>query len=85
MSWKDFLTTKTQSSLQEEIKGTLAERGAYKLAKNPSNAQLWVAIAKLAERLEQANAKIAQLEPKKPSPKKKMQDKMDLLESLEKL
>ena len=84
MPWKKKLDKKTQENVTEQIRGTLKHKNAYKKAKDPSIAQLWIAVANLTQELQATQEKLKKLQPKEKK-KATKQNKKELLESLENL
>lgn len=80
MSWKTRLSQETRISVDAQIRETLKEKKAYKQADDPTVAQLWVAIANLANEMKE-------LRKQEPQKRKKVskEHKKELLESLENL
>lgn len=62
MDWKDLLEGGLKSHLNAQLKESMKHKSAYVEAKNPSNAQLWVAIATLSQQMFNLNLKLDYLE-----------------------
>jgi hypothetical protein len=73
MDWKDNLEVGLKSHLEFQLKEVNKEVNNFKKAKDPSKAQLWVAIANLSKLVSALNMKITALEGTKV--KKKVQKK----------
>jgi len=64
MNWRNYVNLDLKDHLEMQIEESSKQQKAYKRAKNPSNAQLWCAIANLSKNIFQLNLKIDYLEKK---------------------
>jgi len=62
MDWKDSLDEDLRTHLNAQLKEVLKQKNAYSGAQNPTNAQLWVAIAGLSKQIFNLNLKLTYLE-----------------------
>lgn len=62
MSWRNKVEPILRNYLEIQINESSKYKSAYSLSKNPSNAQLWIAIANLAKQNFDLNLKIKILE-----------------------
>jgi len=62
MDWKKNIDPLLKTHLEKQIAESLRHRSVYNLAKNPANAQLWVAITNLSKELFDINLKLNYLE-----------------------
>jgi hypothetical protein len=60
--WKNNLDSVLKSHLEFQLKEVMKQKKAFMEAKNPSNAQLWVAVANLSKLVSALNTKIGNLE-----------------------
>ena len=65
MDWKNNLDQTLKSHLEFQLKEVNKSASAFKKAKEPSKAQLWVAIANLSKLVSALNTRIKELETKK--------------------
>ena len=61
-NWKKDIDKSIEDHLELQIRETLPYKKAYSQAKNPTNAQLWVAVANLSKQIFDLNLKIKFLE-----------------------
>jgi len=78
--WRDNLDSSIKEHFEDMINNVSKEKGAYKNAKNPTQAQLWCAIAILSKNISDLELKIKKLE----KGSKKIENK-NLKKQLEKL
>jgi hypothetical protein len=64
MNWRDYVDLDLKDYLEMQIIESSKQKHAYKKSKNPSNAQLWCAIANLSKQIFNLNLKINYLEKK---------------------
>jgi len=62
MNWRKNIDPLIRSHLEFQIKEASKNKNAYSKSKNPSNAQLWCAIANLSKQVFDLNLKIKFLE-----------------------
>ena len=62
MNWRLSLEPSVRAHLEKQVKETGKYRNSYFKAKNPSNAQLWCAIANLSMKLFDMSLKLNYLE-----------------------
>jgi predicted ATP-dependent endonuclease of OLD family len=62
MSWRENVDPIIKSYLELQVKDTQQFKGAYSKAKEPSKAQLWIAIANLSKHIFSLEMKIKYLE-----------------------
>ena len=51
MNWRNYVDLELKDHLETQIEDSSKQKKAYKKAKNPSNAQLWIAIANLSRKI----------------------------------
>jgi len=61
-TWRNLIDRSVQNHLELQVREAAKHRGAYKFSKNPSNAQLWVAVANLSRQIFDLNLRIKFLE-----------------------
>lgn len=91
-TWRDTVDPSIRGYLEMQVKETSRHKNSYRLSENPSNAQLWVAIANLSKQLFDINLKLNYLERalrdiagKKPESKETEKKTKKLVKSLKKL
>jgi len=62
MDWRDEINPIIKSHLETQIKETTTHKKAYQKAKEPTKAQLWVAIANLSKQIFDLHLRIKVLE-----------------------
>lgn len=62
MDWRDEINPIIKSHLETQIKETAAHKDAYSKAKEPTKAQLWIAIANLSKQIFDLHLRIKVLE-----------------------
>lgn len=62
MNWRKNIDPSIKNHLEAQINETIRNKKAYSIAKKPSEAQLWVAIANLSKQILDLNIKIKFLE-----------------------
>jgi len=93
MNWRDNVDKTIKNHLELQIKETANYSSSYNKAKNPANAQIWIAIANLSKQIFDLNLKIKFLEkalqeiakPKKEVKQAKQKDIKELKKSLRRL
>lgn len=61
-NWRENINPVTKSHLETQIKETTAHKDAYSKAKDPTKAQLWIAIANLSKQIFDLHLRIKVLE-----------------------
>lgn len=61
-NWRDSVDKVIKPHLEAQIKAAAFNRDSYKKAKDPSNAQLWIAIANLSKQILDLNHQVKYLE-----------------------
>ena len=90
-NWRNFVDKSLKDHLEFQIKESSKHSPAYKQSKNPSDAQLWIAVANLSREIFDLNLKVKFLEKvlqdmnKKSTQKKETKDIRHLKKSLKKL
>jgi len=76
-NWRDQINPVIKSHLETQIKETTAHKDAYLRAKEPTKAQLWVAIANLSKQIFDMHLRVKLLEKALADigPQKKQKDK----------
>ena len=77
--WREQINPVIKSHLESQIKETTAHKDAYSKAKDPTKAQLWVAIANLSKQIFDMHLRVKVLEKALAdmNPQKKPKDKED--------
>ncbi len=60
--WRDNVDKSIKDHLEQQIKATVPFKSSYSQAKNPSQAQLWVAIANISKQILDLNIKLNYIE-----------------------
>ncbi len=61
-NWRKLVDPSIRGYLEMQVKEASRHKNAYRLSENPSNAQLWVAIANLSKQMFDINLKLNYLE-----------------------
>ncbi|MBS3112284.1 hypothetical protein J4459_03395 [Candidatus Woesearchaeota archaeon] len=90
MSWRENIDPTIRNHLELQIKESHKHKESYSEAIQPSNAQLWIAIANLSQQIHKLNSKINSIEKdiyelKIPESKRKEKKAYDLIESINQL
>ena len=90
MSWRKSVDNSIRNHLELQIKGTHKHKESYSDALQPSNAQLWIAIANLSKQIQNLNSRLINLEKdlhdlETPPPKRKQKQAYELVESINQL
>jgi len=62
MNWRQKVDPAIKSHLERQVAESVRHRKAYDLSDNPSNSQLWIAIANLSKEIFEINLKLTYLE-----------------------